>query len=155
MKASRSAFSWQTCFPVPLTSKAVAAEALGSVGARPALVASAFSPSAVGVGDRTGPSNRPAKVSAPSGATVGSLGMAQPSIGPRTRKRPDTGNCVQTPGTIAATIATSSDSTGAAKQTAPASGIGTPTTTDQRDSDATIDQENTNADRTVEKICKN
>ncbi|MGY4330850.1 flagellar biosynthesis/type III secretory pathway M-ring protein FliF/YscJ [Bradyrhizobium sp. LB1.3] len=41
-----------------------------------------------------------------------------------------------------------------AQNTAPAGGIGKPTTTNQQDSDAKIDQENKKADKTVGKICK-
>ena len=40
-------------------------------------------------------------------------------------------------------------------RSAPAGGIGRPTTTNEQDSDAKIDQENNKADRTVGKICKN
>jgi len=64
---------------------------------------------------------------------------------------------VATPGTNSAGTAGSSGPPPAAttQGAAPAGGIGRPTTTDQRDTDAKIDQENTNVDRTVKKICKN
>ncbi|MGY4288768.1 hypothetical protein ACVWXO_007988 [Bradyrhizobium sp. LM2.7] len=42
-----------------------------------------------------------------------------------------------------------------AQSAAPAGGIGKPTTINEQDSDAKIDQENNKADRTVGKICKN
>jgi hypothetical protein len=59
-------------------------------------------------------------------------------------------------GTNAASTATSSGSSGASAQsTAPAGGIGKPTTTNTQDSDAKIDQENNKADKTVGKSCKN
>jgi hypothetical protein len=63
---------------------------------------------------------------------------------------------VTTPGTNTAGTAGSSGTPAASSQgAAAAGGIGRPTTTDQRDTDAKIDQENTNVDQTVKKICKN
>jgi hypothetical protein len=58
-------------------------------------------------------------------------------------------------GGAAAGTAASSGSSAAAAQTAPAGGIGRPATTNQQDSDAKIDQENSNTDRMVGSICKN
>jgi hypothetical protein len=60
-----------------------------------------------------------------------------------------------TPGTNAAGTAASSGTPAANTQGAAAGGIGRPTTTDQHDSDAKIDQENSKVDQTVKKICKN
>gem|GEM_PF-6410415 len=60
------------------------------------------------------------------------------------------------PGTNTAGTAAPSGSPGAnAQNTAPAGGIGKPTTTNEQDSDAKIDRENNKADKTVGKICKN
>ncbi|WP_439400109.1 hypothetical protein ACRQ5Q_41615 (plasmid) [Bradyrhizobium sp. PMVTL-01] len=61
-----------------------------------------------------------------------------------------------TPGTNTAGTAAPSGAPGASAQnTAPAGGIGKPTTTNEQDSDAQIDRENNKADKTVGKICKN
>jgi hypothetical protein len=62
----------------------------------------------------------------------------------------------QAPGTNAAGTAAPSGSSRASTQgTAPAGGIGRPAPTNEHDSDAKIDQENSKVDRTVGKICKN
>ncbi len=93
----------------------------------------------------------------------GPNGNAATGSNPRSGQLPSqqtgTGNGLSTgstPGTNTAGTAAPSGSSGAnAQNTAPAGGIGRPTTTNEQDSDAKIDQENNKADKTVGKICKN
>ncbi|MCK1616417.1 hypothetical protein IVA96_07045 [Bradyrhizobium sp. 159] len=92
---------------------------------------------------------------APPGSPGTSGNAAVDSTGQQTGtgNRPSTGPA---PGTNAAGTAAPSGSPGAnAQNTAPAGGIGRPTTTNEQDSDAKIDRENEKADKTMGKICKN
>jgi hypothetical protein len=100
-------------------------------------------------------------VSLPIGSTASPATSGNAAVGnnPMTSQFPgqtSNGNALNAgsrPGTNAAGTAASSG--GNAQNSAPAGGIGRPTTTNERDSDAKIDQENEKADKTVGKICKN
>jgi hypothetical protein len=79
----------------------------------------------------------------PSGLTQGAVNGDRRDVG-------------TSPGTNAAGTAGSSGTPAVNTQgSAPAGGIGRPTTTDQRDTDAKIDQENTKVHQKVKNICKN